>query len=35
MKTQLFHSGQLYKDVNVPKALREGSVEMAVPGVWS
>src|SRR5258708_3512818 len=34
LKTQLFHSGQLYKDVNVPKALREGSVEMAVPGVW-
>jgi TRAP-type C4-dicarboxylate transport system substrate-binding protein len=34
LKTQLFHSGQLYKDVNVPKALREGSVEMAVPGIW-
>jgi TRAP-type C4-dicarboxylate transport system substrate-binding protein len=34
LKTQLFHSAQLYKDVNVPKALREGSVEMAVPGVW-
>ena len=34
-KTQLFHSGQLYKDVNVVKALREGSVEMAAPGVWA
>ena len=34
LKTQLFHSAQLYKDVNVPKALREGSVEMAVPGTW-
>lgn len=34
LKTTLFHSAQLYKDVNVPKALREGSVEMAVPGVW-
>jgi len=34
IKTQLFHSGQLYKDVNVAKALREGSIEMAAPGVW-
>lgn len=34
IKTQLFHSGQLYKDVNVARALREGSIEMAAPGVW-
>jgi TRAP-type transport system periplasmic protein len=34
IKTQLFHSGQLFKDVNVVKALRDGSIEMAVPGIW-
>jgi C4-dicarboxylate-binding protein DctP len=34
IKTQLFHSGQLYKDVNVAKALRDGGIEMAAPGVW-
>jgi TRAP-type C4-dicarboxylate transport system substrate-binding protein len=34
IKTQLFHSGQLFKDVNVTKALRDGSIEMAVPGIW-
>ncbi|GGB40597.1 C4-dicarboxylate ABC transporter [Tistrella bauzanensis] len=30
----VYHSGQLFKDVNVAKALRQGSVEMAVPGSW-
>lgn len=35
IKTQLFHSGQLFKDLNVAKALREGSIEMAAPGVWA
>lgn len=34
IKTELFHSGQLHKDVDVPKALREGAVDMAAPGVW-
>lgn len=34
IKTQLFHSGQLFKDVNVTKALRDGSIEMAAPGIW-
>jgi len=34
IKTELFHSGQLHKDVDVPKALREGNVDMAAPGVW-
>ncbi len=33
IKTQLFHSGQISKDINVPRALRDGSVEMAAPGV--
>ena len=30
----LYHSAQLYKDAHVTKALRMGSVEMAVPGNW-
>jgi len=34
IKGQLFHSGQLYKDVDVPKAIREGTVDLAAPGVW-
>ncbi len=29
-----YHSAQLYKDAHVTKALRTGSVEMAVPGNW-
>jgi TRAP-type C4-dicarboxylate transport system substrate-binding protein len=29
-----FHSGQLYKDAHVAKALRSGTVDMAVPGTW-
>ena len=31
---KFFHSGQLYKDAHVAKALRTGTVEMAVPGTW-
>jgi len=31
---KLFHSAQLYKDAHVTKALRMGTVEMAVPGNW-
>lgn len=31
---KLYHSAQLYKDAHVTKALRMGSVEMAVPGNW-
>jgi len=34
IKGQLFHSGQLHKDVDVPKAIREGNVDMAAPGIW-
>ena len=29
-----YHSAQLYKDAQVTKALRTGTVEMAVPGNW-
>lgn len=34
IETELFHSGQLYRDRDVVKALRQGSVEMAAPGNW-
>jgi len=34
IQTELFHSGQLYKDANVAKALRQGGIEMAAPGTW-
>jgi len=34
IETELFHSGQLFRDRDVAKALRQGSVEMAVPGTW-
>jgi C4-dicarboxylate-binding protein DctP len=33
--TQLFHSSQLFRDRDVAKALRQGSIEMAVPGTWT
>ena len=32
---EVFHSGQLYADINVGKALLQGQVEMAVPGGWT
>lgn len=31
---KVYHSAQLYKDAHVTKALRTGTVEMAVPGNW-
>jgi len=31
---KLYHSAQLYKDAHVTKALRTGTVEMAIPGNW-
>jgi C4-dicarboxylate-binding protein DctP len=34
LETELFHSGQLFRDRDVAKALRQGSAEMAVPGTW-
>jgi len=34
IKGELFHSGQLYRDRDVAKALRQGNIEMAVPGAW-
>ena len=34
IETELYHSGQLFRDANVGKALRQGGTEMAVPGTW-
>ena len=34
IKGEVFHSGQLFADLNVSKALMQGQVEMAVPGGW-
>lgn len=34
IQTELFSSGQLFRDRDVVKALRQGSIEMAVPGTW-
>jgi TRAP-type C4-dicarboxylate transport system substrate-binding protein len=33
--SEIFHSGQLYPDINVGKALLQGQVEMAAPGGWT
>ena len=32
---EVFHSGQLYADINVGKALLQGQVDMAAPGAWT
>lgn len=32
---EVFHSGALYADINVAKALIQGQVEMCVPGTWT
>lgn len=34
LEAELFHSGQLFRDRDVGRALRQGGVEMAVPGTW-
>jgi TRAP-type C4-dicarboxylate transport system substrate-binding protein len=35
LKPELFASGQLFADLNVTKALLQGQVDMAAPGVWA
>lgn len=35
IKTELFQSGALFPDLAVSKALVEGQVEMACPGLWT
>ena len=34
LKVDYYHSGQIYKGKDIPKALRIGTIEMAVPGIW-
>jgi len=34
MEIEIFPSAQLYRDRDVGRALRQGSVEMAIPGTW-
>lgn len=34
IETELFSSAQLFRDRDVVKALRQGGIEMAVPGNW-
>ncbi|HVY13904.1 MAG TPA: TRAP transporter substrate-binding protein DctP [Rhodopila sp.] len=33
--SEVFHSGQLYPDLQVAKALLQGQVDMACPGLWT
>jgi len=35
LKGEVFHSGQLFADLNVSKALLQGQVEVAAPGAWT
>src|SRR5271167_3978856 len=35
IKSEVFHSGQLFADLNVSKALIQGQIDMAAPGVWT
>ena len=35
IKPEIFASGQLFADLNVTKALLQGQVDMAAPGVWA
>jgi TRAP-type C4-dicarboxylate transport system substrate-binding protein len=35
IKGEVFHSGQLFADLNVTKALLQGQVDMAAPGTWT
>src|SRR3569832_1648737 len=35
IKGEVFHSGQLFADLNVTKALIQGQVDMASPGTWT
>jgi TRAP-type C4-dicarboxylate transport system substrate-binding protein len=34
LKVDYYHSGQVYKGKDIPKALKIGTIEMAVPGIW-
>lgn len=34
LEIEVYPSAQLYRDIDVGRALRQGSVEMAIPGTW-
>jgi TRAP-type transport system periplasmic protein len=34
VQVEVFPSAQLYRDRDLPRALRQGSVEMGIPGFW-
>ena len=34
LEIEVYPSAQLYRDMDVGRALRQGSVEMAIPGTW-
>jgi len=34
IKIEVYHSAQLHPDRDVPKALRQGTIEMGTPGTW-
>ncbi|WP_374448235.1 TRAP transporter substrate-binding protein DctP [Stella sp.] len=34
LKIEIYHSAQLHPDRDVPKALRQGTIEMGMPGTW-
>ncbi len=34
LSIEVYPSGQVYRDRDVPKALRQGAIEMGVPGTW-
>ncbi len=34
IQAELFHSGQLFRDRDIAKAMRQGAIEMAAPGTW-
>lgn len=34
IRPEMFHSGQLFRDSDVARAIRQGNIEMAVPGTW-
>lgn len=34
LKVEVYHSAQLHPDRDVPKALRQGTIEMGIPGTW-
>ncbi|MFZ9677695.1 MAG: TRAP transporter substrate-binding protein DctP [Quisquiliibacterium sp.] len=34
LEIEIYPSGQLFRDRDIPKALRQDAVEMAIPGTW-